>query len=122
MLSTSVVQPLYGKLSDIFGRKRCLQVAYILFGLGTLGCGLGMSMNQILTARVIQGAGGAGMVCVLAILLTDLVPMHEVATYRSYVNIAQTLGRSCGGAIGGVLAQSVGWRWYVSQLLMRRFR
>lgn len=52
------------------------------------------------------------MVCMVAILLTDLVPVHEVAVYRSYVNVIQTLGRSCGGALGGYLAQTIGWRWY----------
>lgn len=106
-----VAQPLFGKFSDIYGRKRCLQTAYILFAIGTVGCGIGQSMGQLFAARAIQGAGGAGMVCMVSILLTDLVPLHEVAVYRSYVNIVQTVGRSCGGAVGGYLAQTIGWRW-----------
>lgn len=52
------------------------------------------------------------MVCMVSILLTDLVPIHEVAQYRSYVNVVQTVGRSCGGVIGGFLASTIGWRWY----------
>ena len=44
-------------------------------------------------------------------MIEDLVPLREVAAYRSYVNIVQTVGRSCGGPIGGALAQSIGWRW-----------
>jgi nitrate/nitrite transporter NarK len=110
MLAMCVTQPLYGKLSDIYGRKRCLQAAYVLFAAGTAGCGLGRSMGQLIAARAVQGAGGAGMVCMVSILLTDLVPLHEVAVYRSYVNIVQTIGRSCGGAVGGFLAGSIGWR------------
>ncbi|PSN71462.1 putative major facilitator superfamily transporter [Corynespora cassiicola Philippines] len=111
MLAMCVSQPFFGKLSDIYGRKRCLQTAYILFGIGTAGSGLGLTMSQVIIARAIQGAGGAGMVCMVSILLTDLVPIHEVAAYRSYVNIVQTVGRSCGGAFGGLLASTIGWRW-----------
>ncbi|KAI4954926.1 hypothetical protein J4E86_006236 [Alternaria arbusti] len=111
MLAMCISQPLFGKLSDIFGRKSCLQVAYVLFAIGTLGSGLGRSMAQIIAARTIQGAGGAGMVCMVSILLTDLLPFHEVALYRSYVNVVQTVGRSCGGVIGGLLASTIGWRW-----------
>lgn len=48
--------------------------------------------------------------------MVDLVPLREVAMYRSYVNIVQTVGRSCGGPIGGALAQTIGWRWsFLSQ-------
>lgn len=83
-----------------------------------MGSGLAKSMSQIISARAVQGCGGAGMVCVVAILLTDLVPVHEVALYRSYVNVIQTIGRSCGGAVGGYLAQVIGWRWYVSTGLL----
>ena len=61
--------------------------------------------------RVVQGAGGAGMVSMVSILLTDLVPLHEVAAYRSYVNIFATVGRSIGGLAGGYLTETVGWRW-----------
>jgi MFS family permease len=111
MLAMCISQPLFGKLSDIFGRKSCLQVAYILFTIGTIGSGLGRSMAQIIAARTIQGAGGAGMVCMVSILLTDLLPFHEVALYRSYVNVVQTVGRSCGGMLGGFLASTIGWRW-----------
>lgn len=104
----------YGKLSDIFGRKRCLQAAYILFAAGTLCSGMARSMPQIIASRALEGCGGAGMVCMVSILLTDLVPLHKVAVYRSYVNLVQTTGRSCGGMIGGYMAQTFGWRWYVA--------
>ena len=113
-----VSQPLFGKLSNIYGRKACLQTAYFLFAVGTVGSGLGRSMGQVIAARAVQGAGGAGMVCMVSILLTDLLPFHEVALYRSYVNVVQTLGRSSGGVFGGFLASTVGWRWYVALTAM----
>ncbi|OQV04373.1 hypothetical protein CLAIMM_09265 [Cladophialophora immunda] len=111
MLAQCVAQPLYGKLSDIYGRKRCLQASYVVFIIGTVGSGVGFSMPQIIAARAVQGCGGAGMLCMVSIVLTDLVPVHELALYRSYVNVISTAGRSCGGAIGGFLAQTIGWRW-----------
>ncbi|KAH6676218.1 major facilitator superfamily domain-containing protein [Halenospora varia] len=111
MLTMCVTQPLYGKLSDIYSRKRSLLASYLLFALGTAASRLGQNLPQIIAARAIQGVGGASIVCLCSILLTDLVPLHKVATYCSYLNIAQTVGRSCGGSIGGWLTQTIGWRW-----------
>ena len=67
-------------------------------------------MGQVIAGRAIQGAGGAGMVSLVSIIITDLVPLNEVATLWSYVNILQTTGRSCGGFLGGLLTQTLGWR------------
>jgi MFS family permease len=111
ILAQCVAQPLYGKMADVYGRKACLQASYILFTIGTLGSGLGQSMGQVIAGRAIQGAGGAGMVSMVSIVVTDLVPLREVATLWSYVNILQTTGRSCGGFIGGLLTKTLGWRW-----------
>lgn len=111
ILAQCAVQPLYGKLSDIYGRKSCLQASYVFFTIGTAGCGLAWSMAAVIAFRTIQGAGGAGMVSMVSIIITDLVPMHEVASLRSYVNVLQTVGRSAGGVIGGLLTQTIGWRW-----------
>ncbi|QIX01990.1 hypothetical protein AMS68_007507 [Peltaster fructicola] len=111
ILAQCVAQPLYGKLSEIYGRKTCLQAAYVLFALGTLGSGLGRGIGEVIAARAIQGLGGAGMVSMVSIIITDIVPVHEVGTLRSYVNILQTTGRGCGGVIGGYLTETIGWRW-----------
>ena len=110
-ISACVAQPLYGKLSDIYGRKTCLQVAYLLFGLGTAWTALGQTMGQVVAARAMQGAGSAGMTALVSIIVTDLVPIHEVASIRSYVNVLQASSRSFGGVLGGFLAEAVGWRW-----------
>jgi MFS family permease len=110
LLAMSGTQALYGRLSEIYGRKRCLQASYILFSIGTLGTGIGQSLGQVIGARVIQGAGGAGMVGMVSILLTDLVPPRDVAVYRSYVNVISTVGRMSGGTFGGLISEVVGWR------------
>ncbi|KAI7085638.1 MFS general substrate transporter [Hortaea werneckii] len=111
ILAQCVAQPLYGKLSDLFGRKALLQVSYLLFAVGTAGAGLSPSMGAVIVSRAVQGAGSAGMLAMVSIIITDLVPMNEVAVFRSYVNILATSGRSCGGVIGGLLSSALGWRW-----------
>ncbi|SMR51396.1 unnamed protein product [Zymoseptoria tritici ST99CH_1E4] len=111
ILAQCVAQPLYGKLSDIYGRKACLQVSYIMFAVGTAVVGMGQSMPQVICGRAIQGAAAAGMTGMVSIIITDLVPLNEVASLRSYANISATTGRSCGGVIGGALTQALGWRW-----------
>ena len=111
MLAMVAVQPLVGKLSDIYGRKPILLLAYTLFTIGNLGAGLGRSLGEVIAWRAVQGAGGAGMGSLVAIIIVDIVPLHEVASIRGYVNIMQTSGRTCGGVIGGWLTRSLGWRW-----------
>ncbi|EPE29007.1 MFS general substrate transporter [Glarea lozoyensis ATCC 20868] len=111
MLASCAAQPIYGKLSNIYGRKVILLLNYVLFGLGSAISGSGQSMGQIIFGRVVGGTGAAGMVSMVSILISDLVPMKEVATYRSYVNVISTTGRSIGGPLGGYIAQNFGWRW-----------
>jgi MFS family permease len=57
---------------------------------------------------------GAGMTVLVSILISELVPIRESGTWRSYVNIAATTGRGFGGPLGGLLADTVGWRWYAN--------
>lgn len=110
-LAQASFQPFYGKLSDIYGRKSLLIVAYTLFAIGVAFVGLGTSMPVLILGRVISGAGASGMTALASILITDLVPIRDVASWRSYVNVAATTGRSIGGPVGGWLADTVGWRW-----------
>jgi len=110
-LAQAVTLPLYGKLSDIYGRKSLLLLAYGLFGSGCLFVGIGSSMPELIVGRVISGLGASGMTTLVSILIMDLVPLRDVATWRSWMNIVATTGRSIGGPLGGWLADSVGWRW-----------
>lgn len=112
-LAMCATQPLYGKLSNIYGRKSVLAVSYSLFALGCLICGTAATYSMVLLGRVLSGFGGAGMAVLASILITDLVPLRQVASWRSYLNIFATTGRSIGGPVGGFLADTIGWRWYV---------
>ncbi|KAH7136348.1 major facilitator superfamily-domain-containing protein [Dactylonectria macrodidyma] len=108
MLAGAATQSLYGKLSDIFGRKSILMVCYGLFA---TGCGAGQSMWQVILGRLISGSGGAGMMALVSVIITDLAPLREVASWQSYLNVIATVGRSLGGPLGGWLADTIGWRW-----------
>lgn len=110
-MSTCVAQPIVGKLSDILGRKDALLGSYILFAIGSTICGVGQTMWQVITGRLIAGLGGAGMTVLVSVVITDLVPMSDVAPWRSYVNVVATTGRMAGGPLGGFLTDSLGWRW-----------
>jgi MFS family permease len=68
-------------------------------------------MAQLILGRVISGLGSSGMTALVSILITDLVPLRSVASWRSYINIVATSSRSIGGPLGGWLADTVGWRW-----------
>lgn len=110
-LTLTTFQPLYGKTCDIFGRKPCLLFAYTVFGVGTLFCGLAQDMNQLIAARAFAGIGGGGMTTVVSIFLSDAVPLRERGTWQGYINIVYAAGASSGAPLGGILADSIGWRW-----------
>ncbi|KUL81822.1 hypothetical protein ZTR_09054 [Talaromyces verruculosus] len=110
-LGSCASQPMYGKLSDIYGRKALLLVSYFFLGLGCVICGIGHVMPIVILGRIISGMGGAGIMAMSSIIITDIVPRRDVASWRAYVNISMTLGRSAGGPVGGWLTDSIGWRW-----------
>lgn len=71
-LAGCATQPMYGRLSQIFGRKPILQMSYLLFLVGTAVAGIAQNMTQLIVGRVIQGAGSAGMASMVSILLTGM--------------------------------------------------
>ncbi|CAP94802.1 hypothetical protein E8E15_004509 [Penicillium rubens] len=110
-LTLTSFQPLYGKLSDIFGRKPCLLFGYAVFGIGCLGCGLARNINQLIAARVFQGIGGGGMTTVVSILMSDIVPLRDRGLWQGIINIIYATGAGTGAPLGGILADYIGWRW-----------
>ncbi|KAK5676462.1 hypothetical protein LTS10_010762 [Elasticomyces elasticus] len=110
-LTLTSFQPLYGKLSDVFGRKECLLFAYVVFGLGCLFCGLAQDMTQLIAARAFAGIGSGGMNVCVSILMSDVIPLRDRGTWQGYVNIVFAAGAASGAPLGGFLADTIGWRW-----------
>lgn len=111
VLATAAVTPFYGKLGDLFGRKRVFMVAIGLFVLGSLACGLAWSMESLIAARVLQGIGGGGLMTSAFGILADLFEPRERAKYQGYSSAVFTLSGLVGPVAGGVISQAVGWEY-----------
>ncbi|KAI9266563.1 major facilitator superfamily domain-containing protein [Phascolomyces articulosus] len=110
LLSSSALQPLYAKLSDVFGRKTILIVVNLFFFVGSAACGAAQNMLQLSIARAIAGLGGGGLMCLASVVIHDLVPTRQRGKYQSYVNMTQTVGAAIGAFLGGFINDTIGWR------------
>ncbi|KAI9574971.1 vacuolar amino acid permease [Boletus coccyginus] len=110
LLSVCCFTPLYGRLSDILGRKGAMLLALTLFGSGTIACGLAPSMESLILARAVAGMGGGGVMTVTSVAITDLVPLKHRGLYQGMTNILFGLGAGLGGPIGGWMNDTWGWR------------
>ncbi|KAG7191996.1 uncharacterized protein KQ657_002603 [Scheffersomyces spartinae] len=110
LLSCSAFQPIYGKLSDIFGRKPLLVMCTVFFG---LGCAICVTNNLwvLVVGRFITGIGGSGLTTLGTITMLDLIPLRDRGLYQGLANIFYGLGAASGGIIGGVVADTLGWQY-----------
>ncbi|CEP63591.1 MDR family MFS transporter LALA0_S08e06084g [Lachancea lanzarotensis] len=113
LLSCSSFQPMYGKLSDVFGRREMLVASNIFFAAGCFLCGSSFSSNvwYLSVARFIAGIGGGGMTTLSTIAISDLIPLRQRGMYQGMGNICFSLGSASGSLLGALLQKSIGWRW-----------
>lgn len=110
LLATCAVMPLYGKLGDLFGRKYVMLVAVAIFTLGSVACGLAVSMNTLIAARVLQGLGGGGIMVSIFSITADLFEPRERARYQSYSSLVLMASGAIGPVLGGTMSDLFGWR------------
>jgi MFS family permease len=110
LLAGSVTAPLYGKLGDVFGRKRVLLAALALFLLGSLACGLAPSATALIVGRVLQGAGSGGLFVSVGASLGEMFTPREGAKYFGWFSICFAVASLAGPVVGGVLTGFAGWR------------
>lgn len=110
LLASSAVMPLYGKLGDLFGRKYVMMAAVFIFTLGSATCGLAVSMDTLIAARVLQALGGGGIMVSIFSINADLFEPRERAKYQSYSSLMLMLSGAIGPALGGVMSDLFGWR------------
>lgn len=110
LITATAFQPLYGRLSDMFGRRKAFLLATSTFALGCLLCGLAQSMVVLNLSRALTGVGGGGLMTMATIVLSDGVPFHRRGLYQSANNLMYGLGSAAGASVGGIVAHAFGWR------------
>ncbi|MEO8828264.1 MDR family MFS transporter [Lapillicoccus sp.] len=117
LITSTIVTPLYGKLSDIYGRKPFFLFAISIFTIGSMLCTLATSIGTLATYRAIQGLGAGGLFALALAIIGDIVPPRERAKYQGYFLAVFGTSSVLGPVIGGFFAgQSTilgitGWRW-----------
>lgn len=110
LLSSSAFQPIFGKLSDIFGRKFILIGCSLMFGIGCTIC-VTDSLWWLVIGRFVTGWGGSGLTAVGTITMSDLIPLRDRGLYQGLANICFGLGAASGGFVGGIVADTLGWKY-----------
>jgi len=82
LLAQTIVTPLYGKLGDLYGRKRIMQGAIVVFLIGSALCGMSRTMTQLIIYRAIQGLGGGGLLVTTQAIVGDIVPARDRGRYQ----------------------------------------
>ncbi len=111
LLSSTIVSPLYGKFGDIHGRKIILQVAVVVFLVGSALCGLSQSMLQLIIFRGLQGLGGGGLIVTTIAVIGDLVSPRERGRYQGVFGAVFGVSTIIGPLLGGFFVDHLSWRW-----------
>ena len=117
LITSTIVTPLYGKLGDIYGRKKLFIVAISIFIFGSVLCAFATSMGTLAMYRAIQGLGAGGLFSLALAIIGDIVPPRERAKYQGYFLAVFGTASVLGPVIGGFFAgqQTIlgidGWRW-----------
>ncbi|KAJ2008170.1 hypothetical protein GGI04_001243 [Coemansia thaxteri] len=111
MLTTTALQPLYGRLSDTFGRVPSLIVSIVVFMVGSAVCGWSQSLGVLIFGRALQGVGGAGLVALVFIIISDMTSEEERPAYLGVLGAVWSIASVIGPVLGGVFSDKVTWRW-----------
>ncbi|KAI8073097.1 major facilitator superfamily domain-containing protein [Gongronella butleri] len=111
LLTMSGFQPIYGIFADIIGHKAVYLIAITVFLIGSVLCGLANSMFMLIMSRAVQGIGGAGLITIVLIIVTDVVSPRERAKYQGFLGVALGTATVAGPLIGGLFADANLWRW-----------
>ncbi len=111
MLTSTTAVPLYGKLSDIYGRRRIFAIAMAIFLIGCLMSGLAQSMTQLIGARALQGLGAGGIQPLAFILIGEMFSLKQRAKMQGVFSGVWGVSSVAGPLLGGFLVDQLSWRW-----------
>lgn len=111
-LTTSTsIQLINGRLSDIFGRKTCLMTALAVMGLGNLLSGFSQTPGQLYATRALAGVGAGAINALVQIIISDITTLDQRGYYFGIVGIAVAFGNGLGPVVGGFLTEKTSWKW-----------
>jgi len=111
LLTSTVALPIYGKLSDLYGRKLLFELAIVIFMATSLGVGLAGNMLQLILLRGAQGVGAGGIMAMSQTIIGDIVAPRERGRYQAYMTSVFAVSSVAGPLIGGFFVDSLSWRW-----------
>jgi EmrB/QacA subfamily drug resistance transporter len=111
LLTSTATTPLWGKISDLYGRRLIFQVAIVIFLAGSALSGLSQDMGQLIAFRAVQGIGGGGLFAIALSIIGDVIPPRERGRYQGYFGAVFGVSSVAGPLLGGWLTDGPGWRW-----------
>lgn len=117
LIASAIVTPIYGKLGDLYGRKKIFQTAIVIFLAGSALCGLAQTMNELVLFRAIQGIGAGGLMSLVLAIIGDVIPPRQRGRYQGYFGAVFGISSVAGPVLGGLFANAdtflgvAGWRW-----------
>lgn len=110
LVATTIAAPVYGRLGDVFGRRRLMVVALAIFMVASVLCALSTDIVTLTAARILQGAGGGGLMTLSQALVGEAIPPRDRARYQGYLATVAVSSSAFGPVAGGFLTEHFGWQ------------
>ena len=111
LLAATVSMPLWGRVSDLYGRKRLFQAAIVVFLLGSALSGAAQTLGELIGFRALQGLGAGGLMTLAMAIVADIISPRERGRYQGYIQMVFVLASVAGPLLGGLFTDEASWRW-----------